>query len=258
MASPQPAPGSRGPAGAVTDVDRSSPTPLWAQIVVDLRARMAAGEFDERFPTDEELTASYAVSRQTVREAVRRLQTEGLVERRRGRGTTLVRRVLEQPLGALYSLALTVSDHGLAARNEILAAERQEPDASIVAELALGEGEPVVFLERLRYAGDRPLSLERSWLPWSIGAALLGADLARSPLYQVLLETCGVRVSAGSERIAPVIPPPADRRRLEMPAGTAAFLVERRAFAASRPAELRRSTVRGDRYRFVAEWPAGP
>lgn len=258
MASPQPAPGSRGPAGAVTDVDRSSPTPLWAQIVVDLRARMAAGEFDERFPTDEELTASYAVSRQTVREAVRRLQTEGLVERRRGRGTTLVRRVLEQPLGALYSLALTVSDHGLVARNEILAAERREPDAAIAAELGLTGGEPVAFLERLRFAGDRPLSLERSWLPWSVGAALLAADLEHTPLYQALLEVCGVRVTAGSERIAPVVPPVADRTRLGMPPGTAAFLVERRALAEDQPVELRRSTVRGDRYRFVAEWPAGP
>ena len=66
---------------------------------------------------------------------------------------------------------------------------------------------------------------------------------------------CGVRVSAGSERIAPVIPLPADRKRLQMPARAAAFLVERRALDGDRPVELRRSTVRGDRYRFVAEWP---
>ena len=240
----------------MSGVDRSSPLPLWAQVMADLRARVAGGDFADRFPTDDELTASYGVSRQTVREAVRRLQAEGLVERRRGRGTTLVRGVVEQPLGALYSLALTASDLGLEVRNEILAAERREASRVVARELAVEEQAPVVFLERLRFAGDDPLSLERSWLPWSLARRLLGADLERGALYQLLLDVCDVRVNAGTERISPVIPPPVDRSLLRLPARTAAFSVERRALADGRPVELRHSTVRGDRYRFVAEWPA--
>lgn len=236
-------------------VDRSSPVPLWAQIIEDLRARMAGGAFDDRFPTDEELTVTYGVSRQTVREAVRRLQADGLLVRQRGRGTTLSRPVLEQPLRTIYSLAMTVSGHGLSERNEVRAAERRPAPDDVADELGLRPGDPVVFLERLRFAGEDPLSLERSWLPWSLAAPLLQADLGHGPLYQALLESCGTRVTAGSERIAPVIPPAADRRLLRMPAGTAAFLVERRALSGERPMELRRATVRGDRYRFVAEWP---
>lgn len=237
------------------ELDRASPMPLWAQIAEDLRAQMDLGAFDERFPTDEELTATYGVSRQTAREAVRRLQAQGLLERRRGRGTTLTRPVLEQPLGALYSVALTVSDHGLSERNKILCAERRDAPSWTVDGLGLERGEPVVFLERLRFAGEEPLSLERSWLPWPLADGLLHADLEHGPLYEALRETCGVRVTSGTERIAPFIPPSADRKLLQMPQGTAAFLVERRAAAAGRPVELRRSTVRGDRYRFVAEWP---
>ncbi|MHB1584790.1 MAG: GntR family transcriptional regulator [Acidimicrobiales bacterium] len=236
-------------------VDRSSPVPLWAQIIEDLRARMMDGAFDDHFPTDEELTATYGVSRQTVREAVRRLQDEGLVVRQRGRGTSLTRPVLEQPLRALYSLALTVTGHGLAERSEVRAAERRPAAGDVANELGLRPGAAVVFLERLRFAGKDPLSLERSWLPWSTAAPLLRRDLEHGPLYEALLDACGVRVTAGTERIAPVIPPAADRRLLRMPAGTAAFLVERRAVAGDRPVELRRATVRGDRYRFVAEWP---
>lgn len=236
-------------------VDRSSPVPLWAQIIEDLRARMMGGAFDDRFPTDEELTTTYGVSRQTVREAVRRLQADGLVVRQRGRGTTLARPVLEQPLRALYSLALTVSEHGLAERNEVRAAERRAAPPDVAGELGLAPGAPVVFLERLRFAGEDPLSLERSWLPWSAAGRLVRHDLEHGPLYQALLDACGVRVTAGTERIAPVLPPVADRRLLRMPTGTAAFMVERRAVAGDRPVELRRATVRGDRYRFVAEWP---
>jgi GntR family transcriptional regulator len=236
-------------------VDRANPLPLWAQVLADLRAKMAGGEFRDRFPTDDELATAYGVSRQTVREAVRRLQGEGLVERSRGRGSTLATPVLEQPLRALYSLALTVSHHGLAEHNEILAAGRRTPPPDVVHALSLRNGEDAVFLERLRFADDEPLSLERSWLPWSAARGILRADLEHGPLYDALAERCGLRVTAGNERISPVVPPAGDRALLRMPARTAAFLVERVAFAGPRPVELRLATVRGDRYRFVAEWP---
>lgn len=237
-------------------IDRSSPMPLWAQIESDLRSRISAGAYDERFPTDEELVSTYGVSRQTVRQAVRRLQAEGLIQRERGRGTSVAQPVLEQPLGALYSLALTVTNEGLTERNEILAAERRDAEAWVRDVLDLPVGEPVAFLERLRFAGEEPLSLERSWLPWSSAAGLLEADLERGPLYRALAERCGIQVTSGTERIAPIIPPAPDRHLLMLPPGTAAFLVERIAMAGGQPVEFRRATVRGDRYRFVAEWPS--
>jgi GntR family transcriptional regulator len=40
--------------------------PLWAQVLGDLRARLARGEFTGRFPGDEELRAQYGVSRHTA------------------------------------------------------------------------------------------------------------------------------------------------------------------------------------------------
>ncbi|EQD66704.1 Bacterial regulatory protein GntR, HTH domain protein, partial [mine drainage metagenome] len=45
----------------------------------------------------------YQVSRQTVREAVRHLEQDGLVVRHRGRGTILSHSRFEQRLGSIYS-----------------------------------------------------------------------------------------------------------------------------------------------------------
>src|ERR687891_584603 len=68
-------------------LDRGNPLPLWAQLESDLRRRLSAGAFADRFPTDRDLVETYDVSRNTVREAVDRLCGEGLLERRRdGRG----------------------------------------------------------------------------------------------------------------------------------------------------------------------------
>ena len=84
--------------GLVMSLDVSDPMPLWAQLASELRRRLGAGEFDERFPTEADLVAVFGVSRATVREAIRRLREEGLLDARRGSGTFVVRRQLDAPI----------------------------------------------------------------------------------------------------------------------------------------------------------------
>lgn len=65
--------------------------PRYQQVADDLRAAIARGDFPapDAFPTETELCARYQVSRFTVREALRALQGEGLISRRRGSGTII-------------------------------------------------------------------------------------------------------------------------------------------------------------------------
>lgn len=236
-------------------LDRTSPLPLWAQLLADLRRRVATGELDERFPTDEELRHQYGISRQTVREALRRLQGEGMIVRQRGRGTSLAAPPLEQPLNTLYSLARTAQDLGLREHSEVLV--QQLVRAGEVAErLGLDPDDEVVLVERLRYVGDEPLSLHRSWLPATLAAGLLGADLRSGSLYDVLAACCGVRVTGGHERIRPEVPDRALRELLGLAPGSAVLVVERLATAGDTPVEWRQSMVRGDRYAFRTDWSA--
>ena len=233
--------------------DRSSPLPLWSQVLEDLRRRVAAGEIDAGFPTEEELTRDYGVSRHTVREALRRLEADGLLVRERGRGTTLARPQFEQPLRALYSLARTVRSQGLHERSDVRALEIvQAGDAAEV--LGISRDSSVVHLERLRHAGDEPLALDRSWLPADLAEPLLHAELSEGSVYDVLASACGLRVTGGWERIRPLNPSADERRLLELPRREAVFGIERLARAAGRAVEWRHSLVRGDRYSFLAEW----
>ena len=234
-------------------LDRHSPLPLWAQLLGDLRERLAAGEFRDRFPTDEELRLEYGVSRQTVREAARRLQGEGLIVRERGRGSTLAGAPLEQPLHTLYSLARTAQDRGLSEHSEVLA-QRRDRAGEAAGPLGLDPDDEVVFVERLRYVGDEPISVHRSWLPAMRAAGLLDADLRSGSLYDALAACCGVRVTGGWERIQPDLPDPALRRLLRLGPRQAVLVVERLATAGVTPVEWRRSVVRGDRYAFRTDW----
>lgn len=238
----------------MTTLDRGSALPLWAQLAEDLRAKAVAGEFSDRLPTEDELTASYGVSRNTVREALRRLRDDGIIERTRGRGTFLAKVDIEQPLAGHYSLARSIQDQGLAEHSEVRVLDTR-PAGSAAEALELAPGAPVVHIERLRFAGGEPLALDRSWLPAALTTPLLAAALRHGSLYDALLDRCGLRVTGGWERITPTIPTAAERRALRLPRPHAAFDVERLTRSGDRPIEWRRSLVRGDRYRFTTQWP---
>lgn len=238
-------------------IDRLSPVPLWAQIMDDLRRRLLSGEFEQGFPTDEQLTKDYDVGRQTAREAVRRLSAEGFIVRRRGRRTSISAPILEQPIHSFYSLASTMRAMGIEERSEVLASELRPADSEAAEQLGVKEGEDVVYVERLRFAGGEPIARDRSWLPAERAGALLEADLRSQGLYALLASHCGVTITGGRERIVPIVPDAAERKLLRLPARIALFSVERLVMAGDDPIEWRKSLIRGDRYALVAHWASG-
>jgi GntR family transcriptional regulator len=243
--SPQAAPASR--------LHRSRAVPLWQQLLNDLRARLAAGEFTSDFPGELALVEQYAVSRHTVREALRHLRTEGVVTAARGRRPRLAPAEVEQPLGALASLFAAVESRGLEQRSLVRALDVRA-DGVVAVRLGLEESAPLVYLERLRLAGDEPLALDRVWLPAEVARPLLEADFTHTALYEELAEHCGVRLTGGREQVRAVQPTRGERHLLHMPATAALLMVERTGCLHGRPLEFRHTLVRGDRYAVTASF----
>ena len=64
--------------------------PRYKELADELREEILSGTYKaDAFPTESDLCKRYAVSRFTVREALRSLQTEGLISRKRGSGTSI-------------------------------------------------------------------------------------------------------------------------------------------------------------------------
>ncbi|MGH9114338.1 MAG: GntR family transcriptional regulator [Acidimicrobiales bacterium] len=234
-------------------MDRSVPTPLWAQVLADLRLRLARGEFESRFPGDVELTDQYGVSRHTVREAVRHLQVEGVIDRGRGRGTFLRRPVIEQSLGTFYSLFRSVEAQGFVQRSVVRCLE-ERTDRQAAAVLDCEPDEPLVYLERLRLADEQPIVLDCSWMPARVARPLLGVDFTHTALYRELQDRCGVLLSSGWERMLPVLPTAEQRHLLCLGPRAPALSIERFARSGPSPVEWRHGVVRTDRVSFVARW----
>lgn len=230
--------------------------PLWAQLESALRFRLEHGEFDDRFPTDNELVTEYEVSRHTVREAIRHLNKAGILRRERGRGTVVDRRGFEQPLGALYSLFRSIESTGAVPRSHVLEL-REDRNPAVADHLGLAPDAGLFHLKRIRCADDVPLALDRVWLPMTLAGSLLSSDFEHTALYDELESRCGIRPDAGWERFSPVLPTPDERQLLAMRRGEAALSLERLGMANGAPIEWRTTIIRGDRYRFVAHFEAG-
>jgi GntR family transcriptional regulator len=233
-------------------LNRDDPLPLWAQLYRDLRRRIDAGAFGERFPREHELIGQYGVSRHTVRDAVGRLRADGLVDSGRGLGTWL-RPTIEQPLGALYSLFRSVEANGLEQRSQVRVLEVRV-DPIVAAQLEHPPETELVYLERVRLADGEPLALDRTWLPKSLAEPLLDADFTHCGLYDQLAALTGTRLSGGTEVITAIVPDRAMRTLLELPIGCAAMAVTRLGCLYGRPVEWRKTVIRGDRFSVTAQW----
>ena len=236
-------------------LDRSATVSLWQQLLSDLRTRLAEGEFTTDFPGELALVEQYAVSRHTVREALRHLRAEGVVTAARGRRPRLAPVEVEQPLGALASLFATVEARGLEQRSLVRVLDIRA-DGVVAARLGLEESTPLVYLERLRLAGPEPLALDRVWLPAQVASPLLRADFTHTALYDELAQHCGVRLTGGREQVRAVLASRGERKLLHLPTGAALLMVERTGCLNGRPLEFRHTLVRGDRYAVTADFDA--
>jgi GntR family transcriptional regulator len=139
-----------------------------------LRSQVLAHDFGGLFPPEEELAREYQVSRNTVREALTMLVSEGLLRRRRGIGTSVV----SSPLTRAYD-----RDRGRGFADSISGGRQRIFYRTITLQLVpsvpllrrrFGSAErEFVFWERLTYLDGAPNATWSSYLPGQLAAPLL-------------------------------------------------------------------------------------
>jgi GntR family transcriptional regulator len=232
-------------------LDPSSRVPLYEQLAQLIHQAITNNELEPGtlVPREQELAARLGLSRQTVNQALSSLARRGLVTRRRGVGTFIADAYIEQPLGHLYSFLRTLIAQGRYPTTEVLG-YRVTVDERASAALT-GQANGLLFeLQRLRLVDGAPLAVETVYLPRECGQSLPLDRVAAEPLYDLIQEVCGLRVTNADETLRPINVEEPEASLLGLPVGEAAFLVERTGYAGDQAIELRRSIIRGDRFRF--------
>ena len=129
----------------------------------DLRRRLSEGEWatGQAIPAETALASAYAVSRNTVREAISRLVTEGQLRIQRGIGTIVRPPAAPQApmgMGHFESLTESIREQGRTPRIELHKLERREATAGEAQKLGLPDGARLLYTERAIYSDDELLS----------------------------------------------------------------------------------------------------
>lgn len=139
--------------------------PRYVEVAAALRAEIAERGLKpgDALPTETQLTERFRVSRFTVREALRRLSAEGLVERRRGSGTVVADRATLR-LGFPDTAALL--QYAAASSFEILNRADIRLDAATARRLKREQGEPWHHIRGLRVmdGAAEPVALTDAYL----------------------------------------------------------------------------------------------
>jgi DNA-binding GntR family transcriptional regulator len=226
-------------------------TPRYELVAQALEEEIRSGRLGpgSALPPEPELARNLAISRQTVRHALKDLTGRGLLIRRRGVGTFVTGSAIEHPLGRLSSFVRTLSIEGAPPDSKLLGI-RLMIDA-VASPLLTGSAEGLVCeISRLFRADGEPVVLERIYLTPEIGELLPSDRLATAVVDEMLSNLAGIEVNNGEEVLQMARLNREEATMLEMSISAPVFLVTRTAFAADRPVELRRSLIRGDRARF--------
>jgi GntR family transcriptional regulator len=203
--------------------------PKWREIAEDLRNRIEAGEFDTdkgraQLPKELTLQDTYEASRNTVREAIRWLADQRVVETEAGRGTFVVFR--PDPFHVILSArgggpgggegtdyTQDAKVQGRAPEDSPPRVEVQSASGRTARYLQLTEGTQVVLRSQRRYIDGKAWSIQTSYYPLDFVARgatkLLQASDIPDGVVMYLGETFGITQQGYHDEIE-VRPPDAN------------------------------------------------
>jgi GntR family transcriptional regulator len=229
--------------------------PIYCQLNDLLRSLLRKGEFsaDSQFLTERQISERFGVSRTTANKALSTLVAEGVLEFRKGVGTFVRGDRLDYDLRALVSFTEKARAVGKEPSTRVLCLRREqvrEADPEMVAPLHLSADDAVYYLERLRYADEVPVILERRYLVARFVPNLTDEAVAGS-LYALLTEQYGLEVVGADETIRAVCVHGDDVRLLQMDEGAAGLLVSAVGLLKGDiPLWYEETLYRGDAYEF--------
>ncbi len=234
--------------------DRS--VPLYYQLETILREKIKSGEYSpgDLFPTEDQLVQSYGLSRITVRKAMSSLEKDGLINRKRGRGSFVTEgRGLLEPM-KLTGMMEDIIGMGIKTKTRVINFGFVLPPKKVTESLELDQNQKVLRIERIRLVQETPISYTLSYIPPDLGKKVKIKDLTVHPILNILEKKCKVKIERGSQMIDATLADSRVASLLDVMTGSPLLKIERTVFdEQDRPVEYISILYRSDRYHYTVE-----
>ena len=211
-------------------LDRSSPVPLHHQLSQAIEHAISTGLLapGDRLENELSLTSRLGLSRPTARQAIQELVKKGLLVRKRGVGTQVVRSQFRRD-ERLSSLNEDLAKAGKRPGTRLLELSVGELDADVHAAIDAAEVTERQFtkIRRLRLADDVPLAILTNYLPAHL--QIDEAELQRRGLY-ACLRALGINLKIAHQRISARLMTEEEAELLDVETPAACLTVDRLAY----------------------------
>ena len=234
-------------------LDYNSHTPLYVQIEEQLRREMDKPEYrnGKKFPNEEVLAKELGVSRSTLRQAINKLVYEGLLIRKKGKGTIVSNKSVTTKANNWLSFSQEMKALGIKVKNYELDVKYVEPTDEICNFFNIDKSMKVLKLERLRGGINKPFVYFISYFNPKIQLSL--EDDFSSPLYEVL-EKHNVIVKLSKEEVSAILADEVLAKKLQIEVGMP--ILKRKRFVYDRvgdPVEWNEGYYDADSFTYTIE-----
>ena len=243
----------------ITDktIDFDSHIPYYIQLIETLKEKINQGELKpgDQIPSEPELCEIYGISRTVVRQALKEMEFESLIYRRKGKGTFIAEpKIGESLVQKLTGFYQDMVDRGHTPVTHVLSHEVEPANAQVARHLGLETGTPVFAIERLRFVEQVPIVLVTTFLPYELCPRLVDYDLSDKSLYAVLENNLGLVLSHGHRWIEAVAANEREAELLQVDECAPLILLDSVTYLEDgTPIEYYHAVHRGDRSRFEVE-----
>jgi GntR family transcriptional regulator len=201
----------------------------------------------DAIPSERTLATRFGVARMTVRHAVDRLVTEGVLRRDRPVGTFVTARAEQISLGS-GTVTEAIEAQGRRHRYRVIGRYTVDASADVAGGLSLPTGARVHVVRRIRLAAEDPLAVESVHVPAALTPT--APPLGHHDVADVLRRRYGLVVDEVEQVVEVTTLSSGSARVLDVAEHSPALTVRRRSIAAGRPVAYAVATYRGDRCRL--------
>jgi GntR family transcriptional regulator len=225
----------------------------YQRIAREIAAELRGGLWrdGDRLPSEGAFSASFGVSRKTVRRAFDIVARGGLIDRAQGRNAIARNRRIEKTIGLASDFSSEARKAGLRPRTRLDGITTRRATIAEAVHLGLPAGADVVEIVRTRLVEHLPAVWQTSVLPARFAAELRNVGRSDASLYGAIRSRLGIEIARTEDSLTIVVARAGDAERLKVPVG--APLVSMRRLASTRdaqPIELSISLIRPEFFVF--------
>lgn len=229
----------------------------YRSISAEIKRRIQEKEYTQNGPIPDELTLAleFGCSRMTMKRALDLLVDKGILFRKRGHGTFIIKSAIQTnrvDVADTQNIGLSKLIGSQKLASDIIQFQVRFPDQVIQEHLAIEQNSPVYDIVRARYVGGSPYVIEQTFMPVHVIPGLT-EEVLKSSVYGFISEKLGLSIGGAHKKIRADKPNKQDEQYLHCSPGDPIIEVEQVAYLNTGiPFEYSFSRHRYDRFEFTS------